>query len=214
MTSRRKVLRFGPAPEPGSPAATVFGVLVPHEHLVPADGEPLTFEPRTYLPEPPPAAVSHPSDVIARIRKNQARLGLRVDNLLQMIGGVKTPSDTGGVLPPDYLHSALLDERQCQVWDVIRKINNADGYPRRFTLGELRKECQAANAAQSDTQLDQAVVLFLRLGLVVEVHTNQHNGYRRVERRRYCATGGGEPMKLEQLYVGDYRVLRRSDASF
>ena len=103
---------IGPAPEPGSPAATVFGVLVPHEHLVPADGEPRTFEPRTYLPEPPPAPVSHPSDVIARIRKNQARLGLRVDNLLQMIGGVKTPSDTGGVLPPDYLHSALLDERQ------------------------------------------------------------------------------------------------------
>ena len=177
---RAQGFAIGPAPEPSSPAATVFGVLVPHAHLVPADGEPLTFEARTYLPEPPSVPVSHPSDVIARIRKNQARLGLRVDNLLQMIGGAITPPDTGDVLPPDYLHIDLLDARQRQIWDVIWKISDAGGRPRLFTLGELGKECKAANAAQSDTQLVQTLVLFLRLGLVVEVHTDQRNGYRRV----------------------------------
>lgn len=171
---------IGPAPEPGSPAASVFGVLVPHAHLIPPDGEPRTFEPRIYLPELPPAPVSHPSDVIARIRKNQARLGLRVDNLLQMIGGAITPPDTGDVPLPDYLHIELLDARQRQIWDAIRTIGDAGGRPRLFTMGELGKECQAANAPQNDTQLVQTLILLLRLGLVVEVHTDQRNGYRRV----------------------------------
>ncbi|MBK7202563.1 hypothetical protein [Candidatus Amarolinea dominans] len=97
-----------------------------------------------------------------------------------MIGGAITPPDTGDVLPPDYLHIDLLDARQRQIWDVIWKISDAGGRPRLFTLGELGKECKAANAAQSDTQLVQTLVLFLRLGLVVEVHTDQRNGYRRV----------------------------------
>lgn len=177
---RMQGFAIGPAPDPGSPAATVFGVLVPHEHLVPSGDEPRTFEPRTYLPELPPAPVSHPSDVIARIRKNQARLGLRVDNLLQMIGGAMTPSDTGDVLPPDYLHIGLLDAHQRSIWEVIQRIEDVGGRPRLFTLEELAKECQAANAVQSDTQLAQTLALFLRLGLVVGVHTNQRNGYRRV----------------------------------
>lgn len=173
-------LAIGPAPEPGSPTAIIFGVLVPHSHLIPADGEPRTFEPRSYLPELPPATVSHPSDVIARIRKNQARLGLRVDNLLQMIGGSMTSPVSDEIIDPDYLHIGLLDAHQRQIWDVIWKIGDAYGRPCLFTLEELRKKCQAANAPQNDSQLIQTLILFLRLGLVVEVHTAQRNGYRRV----------------------------------
>ena len=178
---RAQGFAVGSAPEPGSPTATVFAVLVLRTHLVPADGEPRTFEPRKYLPQPPPAPVFHPPDVIARIRKNQARLGLRVDNLLQMLGGTQAPVGASGAQAPSYLHSKLLDTGQRQIWEIILRFNDDAGRPRLFTPSELRTECQTAGVSQSDNQLVQTVMLLVRLGLIVEAHLDQRNGYRRVQ---------------------------------
>ncbi len=171
---------IGPAPESDTSGDTVFAALVPHAQLVPGDAEPRTFEPRAYLPELPQPPVSHPSDVIARIRKNQARMGLRVDSLLQMLGSAATATTASELQTPPYLHDHLLDARQRQIWEVITGINQTDGRPRFFTMAGLRNACGAQNIAISDTQMVQTLTLFLRLGLLLEVHTAVGNGYRRV----------------------------------
>lgn len=171
---------IGPAPEPDSSGDTVYAVLVPHAQLVPTDAEPRTFEPRAYLPELPQPPVSHPSDVIARIRKKQAQMGLRVDSLLQMLGSAASVVTASEPQTPTYLHHHLLDARQRQIWEVITDINQTDGRPRFFTLAGLHNTCQAQGTATSDTQLVQTLTLFLRLGLLLEVHTAGCNGYRRV----------------------------------
>ena len=171
---------IGTSPEPGNASSTVFGVLVPHSHLVPVEHEPRTFEPRAYLPEPPPAPVAHPSTVVSRIRKNQVRLGLQVDSLLQMLGNAPVRSSASDGQPPTYLNKGLLDERQRKVWEVIQEINDASGRPRLFSVSELRSQCQTVGIEVGDGQLGLTLTLLVRLGLIIEGHTDQYNGYRRI----------------------------------
>ncbi len=171
---------IGPAAEPDSSGDAVFAALVPHAHLVPRDAEPRTFQPDAYLPESPKPPVSHPSDVIARIRKKQAQMGLRVDSLLQMLGSTASAITASEPQTPPYLHDHLLDARQRQIWEVIKGINQTDGRPQFFTMAGLRSACEAQSIAISDTQMVQTLALFLRLGLLLEVHTAGGNGYRRV----------------------------------
>jgi hypothetical protein len=73
-----------------------------------------------------------------------------------------------------------LDARQRQIWEVIKGINQTDGRPQFFTMAGLRSACEAQSIAISDTQMVQTLALFLRLGLLLEVHTAGGNGYRRV----------------------------------
>ncbi|MFN8439657.1 MAG: N-6 DNA methylase [Caldilineaceae bacterium] len=175
-------LAIGPAVGESDPLpqSTVFGVLVPHTHLAPEGEAPRSFEPRNYLPEPPPAPVAHPSEVIAAIRKNQSKLSLRVDGLLKMLGSFTAPriDDEEETL---FSLASLLDPSQQQIVEMIRSFVSEDGRPRLFTIDELREKVNGAAPKLSQDSLNKSLMLFVRLGLLVEVHVNERNGYRLVQ---------------------------------
>ena len=166
---------IGPAPTGSSEAHRVFAAAIPKEALsttVNGREQADSFEPRRFLPEPPTEAVGHPSEIIANIRKNQARLGLQVDMLLNLLGGT---SKENGVSQHPLLH--LLEDNQQRFWQLLTDHErNSDKDPFYFTPDHA--SLRTADEPFDEDFIRQQIDLFVKMGLVEAVHMGEQNLYR------------------------------------
>ena len=161
---------------------SVFASLVPRHRLRQADEIVLSFESKRFLPQPAQPSVRHPADVIAAIRKHQTNFSLRVDSLLQMMGG-KRPLEAE-VSP---LYVDLLSPRQQEIWRIVEDIS-ADASRQSFALRHLVAQCQASQlAGVTVDEVEKFLELCLALGLVIPIHMADHNLYRAVQPSDYAA---------------------------
>jgi len=168
---------IGPTPAGAAETYRIFAVAVPKTTLFDADsGRVESFEPRRFLPEPPTAEVGHPSEIIANIRKNQARLGLQVDLLLNLLGSSSQREQTAAQTLAVHPLVHLLEAKQQRFWQQLQAQANTTGDPFYFATDDL-----LASLPPMDYSADfvrQQIDLFLRMGLIEAVHIGDRNLYR------------------------------------
>ncbi len=177
---------IGPTPTGSAESHCVFAVAVPKPNLFDTDsGRVESFEPRRFLPEPETADVGHPSEIIANIRKNQARLGLQVDLLLNLLGSSTQRGQAieNPVAAHPLIH--LLEAKQQQFWQQLQQLATADADSSYFTADELSTRLPAMG--YTEDFIRQQLDLFIRMGLIEAVHIGERNLY------RLSALAGGEP---------------------
>lgn len=167
----------GPTPAGSSEFYRVFAASVPKATLFDEKRSRVeSFEPRRFLPEPPTADVGQPSEIIADIRKNQARLGLQVDLLLNLLGSAAQREQS--TVTPESLHPLvhLLEAKQQRFWQQLQVRTNVTESSRYFTVDDLQTDLLATD--YSADFIRQQLELFLRMGLIEAVHIGERNLYR------------------------------------
>ncbi|MEZ4859726.1 MAG: N-6 DNA methylase [Caldilineaceae bacterium] len=168
---------IGPTPTGSSESYRVFAAAVPKAALFDEERDRVeSFEPRRFLPEPPTAEVGQPSAIIADIRKNQARLGLQVDLLLNLLGSATQREQS--TVTPESLHPLvhLLEAKQQHFWQQLQARSNVTDSSRYFTADDLQTDLSATD--YSADFIRQQLELFLRMGLIEAVHIGERNLYR------------------------------------
>ncbi len=171
---------LGPSPRGIETAYSLFGLLLPRAvftstkdgSLIPGD-----FQPTTYLPESPRPPVGHPADIVADIRKNQARFAERIDHLLNMLSA-PTIVASEPVSPIENEFIQQFDESQKRLWRLIEGLRNADGKPKHFAIADLIVAMKGSDEDLSEGAIRQQLHLFVAMGLIVPVHINDRNVYR------------------------------------
>lgn len=165
----------GPTPPGSTEAHRLFAVAIPKSSLTTTDGVG-SFEPRHFLPVPPAATVGYPSEIIANIRKNQARLGLQVDMLLNLVGSFAQNEQS--TAHPLSVHPLvhLLAAKQQHFWQQLQNQATANREPFYFTADDLLSRFQGLN--YTGDFIRQQIDLFIRMGLIEAVHIGERNLYR------------------------------------
>lgn len=165
----------GPMPPGSTEAHRLFAVAIPKSSLTTTDGVG-NFEPRHFLPEPPTAAVGHPSEIIANIRKSQARLGLQVDMLLNLLGSTAQKEQATADSLTGHPLTHLLATKQQQFWQQLQEQAAANPKPFYFTADDLLSRFHTPD--YSEDFIRQQLDLFIRMGLLEAVHIGERNLYR------------------------------------
>lgn len=152
-------------------AGKVLGVLLDRAQVSEtSDEEPIryvarSFEPREYLVVPTPEQPGLPADILADIRRNQARIGQKIDALLGMIAA---PAHLDHPLPPTAINLPLMVEHlnqvQFGVWEVVRE-QCQEASATHFRLEDVAEGIGDLTEDAVRQQLD----LFERMGLIVPV---------------------------------------------
>lgn len=181
---------IGPAPDSEGQTYAFFGVLVSHNNLGKAGREQQkgegyqyeveTLDPTQFLPEPPPPPTPQPAKVLADVRRNQARLSTRIDNLLRVLGSDSAlPGAVGRPAAPPPTLLAPLNRRQLQLWQIL-ETHIEDDRPLHFHLDDVLSWCAENQMALAADEVQQQIILFSRMGLIMEVNSLGHNWYRLV----------------------------------
>lgn len=155
----------------------MFGALIHREDFSPEDD----LQPSRFLPEPEQPAIEHPATVIAKIRKNQTEIDVRVGALLSMLGSVPQYEENSNqaFTIPTWL-TETLDNQQKSLYSLIKDKHLEDGRPVHFNSKDVLnwKEEGEDEITYSDADITMQLELFNRMGLVVKIHSEKGNLFR------------------------------------
>lgn len=168
---------FAIGPEAGNDQGQrIFALLLRRTAFLP-NGD---LRPSHFLPEPEAAPIQHPANILASIRKNQTIFNNRVNSLLNILGdGSQKISQNNQAYPVPEWIIGMLNDQQKKLWQAILAYQG-NGHSTHFNITDLInwKNEFAGRISLSDADTLMQLDLFIRMGLIIKVHSQDENLYR------------------------------------